>query len=125
MIQHPERPGGQAGAPKDTTATDAPQWTPRTRVVNLRREAFDVYIGRAGKGMDGYFGNPTRLEREADRASVLERYRAYFVDRMERDSVFRARVLELRNKRLGCFCKPKACHGDVIAEYLNGLEASQ
>ena len=32
-----------------------------TRVVNIRKEAYDVYIGRAGKGQDGYFGNPFRL----------------------------------------------------------------
>ncbi len=31
----------------------------RTHVVNITRGAvYDVYIGRAGKGQDGYFGNP-------------------------------------------------------------------
>lgn len=34
----------------------------RTRVVNIRKETCDVYIGRAGYGKDGYFGNPFRLE---------------------------------------------------------------
>jgi hypothetical protein len=24
---------------------------------------------------------------------------------------------ELKDKRLGCFCKPKACHGDVLKKY--------
>ncbi len=33
-----------------------------TRVVNIRKKAYDVYIGRAGKGQDGYFGNPFRLK---------------------------------------------------------------
>lgn len=33
-----------------------------TRVVNIRKESCDVYIGRAGQGKDGYFGNPFRLE---------------------------------------------------------------
>jgi hypothetical protein len=23
---------------------------------------------------------------------------------------------ELKNKTLVCFCKPKACHGDILAE---------
>jgi hypothetical protein len=30
-------------------------------------------------------------------------------------------VRELRGKVLGCYCKPKRCHGDIIAEYVNGF----
>ncbi|MCG6418638.1 DUF4326 domain-containing protein [Vibrio fluvialis] len=25
-------------------------------------------------------------------------------------------------KRLGCFCKPDDCHGDIIAEFLNSYD---
>lgn len=91
----------------------------KTRVVNLRRERYDVYIGRAGQGEDGYFGNPYRLSAYGRRPELLELYRAWFLERIERDPVFRARILELRGKVLGCFCKPQACHGDVIAEWLD------
>jgi len=31
-------------------------------------------------------------------------------------------VLKLAGKRLGCFCKPQACHGDVLADYLNSWD---
>ena len=37
------------------------------------------------------------------------------------DSEFATRVKGLRGKQLGCFCKPKACHGDVIVEYLENI----
>lgn len=30
----------------------------KTRVVNIRKETCDVYIGRAGHGKDGYFEFP-------------------------------------------------------------------
>lgn len=90
-----------------------------TRVVNLRREPYDVYIGRAGRGEDGYFGNPFPLRSEADRPAVIEKYRRYFYDRIAKDPEFRRRVEALRGKRLGCFCAPEPCHGDVIADYLN------
>ena len=33
----------------------------QTVVVNIYKEQFDVYIGRAGRGQDGYFGNPFRI----------------------------------------------------------------
>lgn len=90
-----------------------------TRVVNLRHEAFDVYIGRAGRGQDGYFGNPFRLPPDGRRGATLDSYRTYFLSRIDTDAEFRSRVEGLRGKRLGCFCKPAACHGDVIAEWLD------
>lgn len=32
-----------------------------------------------------------------------------------------AALPELKGKVLGCFCKPKACHGDVLADLVNKL----
>ena len=90
-----------------------------TTVVNLRREPYDVYIGRAGHGNDGYFGNPLRLGTEKDRDAVIEQYRVWFLRRVEADPEFRRRVLALRGKRLGCFCFPKRCHGNVMAEWID------
>ena len=31
-------------------------------------------------------------------------------------------VYKLAGKRLGCFCKPQACHGDVLADFLNSWD---
>ena len=39
-------------------------------MVNIRKESCDVYIGRAGQGKDGYFGNPFRLEATMTRGVV-------------------------------------------------------
>ena len=89
-----------------------------TVVVNLRKEAFDVYIGRTGHGQDGYFGNPFVLGRDGNRAEVIRKYREWFEQRIKADPIFRARIEALRGKRLGCFCKPLACHGNVIVEWL-------
>ena len=85
-------------------------------VVNIN-EPFDVYGGRAGHGYDGWLGNPFK-GRPREKAIAL--HRTYFLRRVERDSVFRERVLALRDKRVACFCRPSACHLDVIAEYVNG-----
>lgn len=93
-----------------------------TRVVNIRKSDYDVYIGRAGKGQDGYFGNPFRLERNEDRGSTLEKYRKYFYEKLENDEEFKERILSLKGLTLGCFCKLGPCHGDVISEYLNSIK---
>lgn len=73
----------------------------RTRVVNIRKEAYDAYIGRAGHGMDGYFGNPFRLEPGMARGDTLDRYRKYFYHRLGTDEEFRKRIEELQGKALG------------------------
>lgn len=97
-----------------------------TRVVNLRREWFDVYIGRAGKGYDGYFGNPIARGYKCSicgfvhmsASSTLPCYEQHFHYRL-RDVEFRRRVLELKGRTLGCFCKPARCHGDIIAAWVD------
>lgn len=98
--------------------------TEKTRVVNLRKERFDVYIGRKTWKYDGYFGNPF-LVREYGREGCLEKYREYFEKRLVEDKEFKQRIHELKGKVLGCFCKPEACHGDIIAEYLDGKSEQQ
>jgi hypothetical protein len=90
----------------------------RTTVVNIRAEDYEIYIGRKGKGEDGYYGNPFDM-RNFSRNECLERYQEWFYQRIKSDSVFRENILSLRGKVLGCFCKPKDCHGDIIAEYVN------
>ncbi len=90
----------------------------KTRVVNLNKEPYDVYIGRAGKGKSGLFGNPYR---QGSREQIIELFRKYFYKRLKEDREFAMRVRRLKGKRLGCFCPPKSCHGDVYVEYLNDL----
>ena len=97
-----------------------------TIVVNLRKQRYDIYIGRAGKGQDGYFGNPISKNEpcfvcngtHSTPESTLHCFEAYFHHRLEIDEEFKSRVLALKGKTLGCFCKPRACHGDIIARYV-------
>jgi len=82
-------------------------------IVDKRKDYYDVYIGRPS-----IFGNPFSMRSERDRMAVIEKYREYFLARIESDPVFKQKVLALKGKRLGCFCAPKPCHGDVIIEWL-------
>ena len=41
----------------------------KTVVVNLRKERFDVYIGRGSK-----WGNPFRIGADGDRVEVIRKY---------------------------------------------------
>jgi len=84
----------------------------RTVVVNLYREPYDVYIGRKGKGHDGTWGNPFS---NGTRGENIARY--YDWIRTQPDLL--SRLWELKGKRLGCFCKPLPCHGDVLVELVH------
>jgi len=96
-----------------------------TKVVNLKKDIYDVYIGRGS-----IFGNPyTHLPLGKTKAGVqvknrneaIEKYREYFYNRIEKDQEFLDAVLRLKDKILGCYCAPNACHGNVIAEFLDKL----
>lgn len=93
-----------------------------TRIVNIKNEPCEVYIGRKGKGKNGYFGNPFYMRTEEERTHVIEKFRFYFYNRLKTDAEFRQRIHALKGKTLGCFCKPNPCHGDVIKEYLDSID---
>ena len=80
---------------------------------NWKKDAQYVYIGRAGRGMSGYFGNPFPLN-GGDRGSTLQKFEVYARKRIEDDPEYREAVKGLKDKILVCFCKPHACHGDIL-----------
>lgn len=91
-----------------------------TKVVNVKKEPCDVYIGRGSR-----WGNPFRMLTEPDRESVVVKYRQYLYNQIQSGEVTIEELMSLSGKRLGCYCAPKACHGDVIVsaiEYYAKLE---
>jgi hypothetical protein len=87
--------------------------TPKTTVVNVKHTKCDVFIYRGTP-----FGNPfDYMQLGITRTECIEMYRQWFYKKLN-DPVFRDKVLTLKGKTLGCWCKPDACHGDVIVEYL-------
>jgi hypothetical protein len=80
-------------------------------------ETFDVYIGRKTP-----WGNPFPIEHEANgdkRKQVIDKYKVYFQEEFINKPDNLRHLLTLRGLRLGCHCKPLACHGDVIADFIN------
>jgi hypothetical protein len=79
-------------------------------VVHCKRAAHDVYIGRPSK-----WGNPFVIGRDGTRDDVIARYEAWLLEQPE----LVAALPELAGKTLGCWCAPRACHGDVLARLAN------
>jgi RNA polymerase sigma factor (sigma-70 family) len=89
-----------------------PNMTSMTRVVNARHEDYDVLIARPSK-----WGNPFQIGRDGDRERVIRMYEVH----VRRRPDLLAALPELAGKRLGCYCKPEACHGDVLVKLLREL----
>ena len=79
-----------------------------------------VYVGWAmpRRGFKASpFGNPFKVGPARTREQAIRDYRRWLMAQPE--LVERARR-ELAGKVLGCWCKPDACHGDVLAELVTG-----
>lgn len=99
---------------------------PITRVVNIKKQP-EYQDSRSSPGYEyigrgSYWGNPYSMYEEGDdRDEVIRKYQ-YDFDRDLFPNKKKSEVLKLAGKRLGCFCKPAACHGDVLANYLNSYD---
>ena len=80
-----------------------------TIIVNINTTpSYDVYIGRPSK-----WGNPFRLcDHGDDRQLVLRKFEQ-LLRRKTHVHLIGEAVQELYGKRLGCYCHPASCHGDV------------
>lgn len=76
-------------------------------VVHCKREKHDIYIGRPSK-----WGNPFEIGKDGNRDEVIEKYREW----IQTQPHLMSSLHELKGKTLGCWCSPKACHGDVLLE---------
>lgn len=87
--------------------------TTTTVVVNMRKQKHDVKIDRSTK-----YGNPYHIGADGDRAEVLRKYRAYL---LQNPDLVEDAKRELIGKRLGCWCKPLDCHGDILIEFMGEI----
>ncbi len=99
-----------------------------TTVVNMRFQPYDVYIGRDPQKRF-HFGNPFAEKNYGPDIIVVENRRiavfnferwlkglAFVQHEPERRQWILDNLHLLHGKRIGCFCKPKACHGDVLLQ---------
>lgn len=83
----------------------------QARVVHCTRQRYDVYIGRGTP-----FGNPYVIGVHGNRKQVIELYRSWFAAQPKLQQLARE---QLTGKRLGCWCRPLPCHGDILAAFVN------
>lgn len=76
-------------------------------VVHCKKEPYDVYIGRPSR-----WGNKFVIGKDGSRADVIRKYEEWITSPEQEELLLQ--VGELYDKRLGCYCAPYPCHGDVL-----------
>ena len=105
-------------APKEDHATDIFGGSDTVTTVVHCREEFDVYIGRQCAYFDrSKWANPFHIGRDGTRKEVIAKYENWLIT--NRDLL--VCLHELKDKRLGCWCHPKECHGDILAAMVDML----
>ena len=92
------------------------------------KDTKNEYIGRAGiVFIDGErypkrsspFQNPFKIGKDGVRDEVIDKYRSYIIDNIEKNQTLMKQLINMKGKRLGCWCYPDACHGDVLLELID------
>ncbi len=84
----------------------------KTTTVDMRVSDYDVRIDRGSK-----WGNPFHIGDDGTREEVIQKYREWISNQPN----LLKEIKHLRGKRLGCWCHPNTCHGDVLVELADGI----
>ena len=90
------------------------------RVINKHKSGIPVgavYIGRGSK-----WGNPfSHMEGTKAAFKVATREQAInsYAEWLQSQPELLLSLFELKGRDLVCFCKPQACHGDILLELAN------
>lgn len=100
------------------------------KVVNVRKtDNYDVYGGRHREngvlkhinntevGKRGWLGNPYPLS-DYSREESIQLFKEDFLNKWEENEKFREEVKKLAGSKVGCYCKPKDCHLEIIQKKL-------
>jgi len=87
------------------------------KVVNLRKENYTHYIGRGS-----LFGNPYKIGKDGTRKEVINKYEKWI---RKQPKILEAIYYLPESAILGCYCNPKACHGDIIVQIWKELHSEK
>jgi hypothetical protein len=88
----------------------------------------NVYIARAGVVFinkkrypqnSSKFANPYKIGKDGTREEVIVKYKEYIIKKLENDKSLINELLLLKGKKLGCWCYPEICHGNILLELID------
>ncbi len=97
------------------------------RTFKQKEDDLTFYVGRPT-----FFGNPYVIGKDGTREEVVQKYKTkFFIPLLLKGDFYvmyilktLAAIAKMKNLYLVCWCAPKACHGDVIKEFLDRYNAT-
>ena len=90
-------------------------------VVHCKKAPYDIYIGRPSKwgNIFTHIQDGISLAKYVvgSRDEAVESYREWITNGEGKHLL--KDLPELKNKIIGCWCKPQSCHGDILAELVS------
>ncbi len=86
-----------------------------------------VYIGRYNRRLGlsrSICQNPFRIGQHGTREEVVAKFESYICSVVKANPLMMNQIKRLKGKTLVCWCKPLACHGDILAQLCEELNAS-
>lgn len=88
------------------------------RVVHVKREEYDVYVGRPSRWGNPYSHKPgtSARYRVATVEEAIAAYRRHLWRQIRSGAISLEELASLDGKTLGCWCAPGPCHAEVLVE---------
>ncbi len=96
----------------------------KTVVCHCKKSIYDVYIGRGCNPITGKlskWGNPFVVGKDGTRQECIDKYAEW----IQKQPHLISCLSELKGKRLGCWCRPLNCHGDILVELIEKLDSEK
>ncbi|CAG7580638.1 MAG: hypothetical protein SLAVMIC_00505 [uncultured marine phage] len=94
----------------------------KLHTVNINKYDGDdyIYIGRPSRYGSPFASKPSNIAefQVENKSEAMEKCRIFFEENPE---IIDELITELKEKdihKLGCFCAPKPCHGDILIELI-------
>lgn len=93
--------------------------------VSSYPEGVVYYVGRPTP-----LGNPFEIGKDGTREEIIAKYKTWLLWQMNSDNPFVimeinniAKIANMRNVNLQCWCAPEACHADVIKHVIEEMSS--
>lgn len=92
------------------------EWIEDDNNIYIARKGIVFINGERYPKKDSIWANPFKTK-DHQRDDVIKLYEEYICEKIEEDGN-KYDLFSLKNKKLGCWCKPERCHGDILIKLM-------
>ncbi len=93
----------------------------KIEIININKYEGDdyIYIGRPSLFGNPYSSKDSKIaEHVGSKKEAIEKYREHILENTDILDELIKQLEENDYNKLGCYCKPAGCHGDVLKELI-------